>query len=122
MTWVDTYFAALCRKVPDASERVSFLEVRFDDGSQPTRNKCHENVDRWVKNNPQYWAVRGWAVNGNGGYYLLDAHSVVCDERGALWDITFPDLAAHGLLFIRHWGAADEFTRVRAQREQHICL
>jgi hypothetical protein len=62
--------------------------------------------------------VRGWVVNG---CYVLDAHSVVCDQEGALWDITFPDLAENGVLFIRHFGTEEEFTNVRKQRAQHVC-
>ena len=52
---------------------------------------------------------------------VLDAHSVVCDREGILWDITFPDLAEHGILFIRHTGCDEEFTEIRHARAQHIC-
>jgi hypothetical protein len=102
---VASYFATLCLRLPCESERVFFKDVQFDDGSQPLRNKCHDNVDAWTTRNPQYRAVKGWAISG----CVLDAHSVVCDEHGILWDITFPDLASRGILFIRHHGTEEEF-------------
>ncbi|HXR16026.1 MAG TPA: hypothetical protein VN777_07405 [Terriglobales bacterium] len=117
-TWVDPYFADLCARLPAEAERVSFRQVSLE-GWQPQRNDCHENVDFLVQHNPRYKPVHGWAVSG---CYVLDAHSVVCDQQGTLWDITFPDLAEYGILFIRHRGTEQEFSKVRKQRAQHICL
>jgi hypothetical protein len=65
--------------------------------------------------------MRGWVVNS----WVLDAHSVIYDPQSErLWDITFPDLAEHGIRFLRHpSGQTDEdFFRVEAQRRQHYCL
>jgi hypothetical protein len=118
MTEIDQYFEAFRRRLPSA-ERVAFKEIGLRDGSWPIRNKCHDNVDAWVLANPHYRAVRGWVVTGG---HILDAHSVICDQRGKLWDITFPDLAAVGFLFIRHRGTDEQFFSVRTRRAQHIFL
>jgi hypothetical protein len=117
MTSLDSYFDALCARLPDQAERVGFHPVA-PGGWQPKRNDCHANVKAFVEGNPEYRPVRGWVVNT----WLLDAHSVVCDEEGTLWDITFPDLAAQGILFIRHDGTDEEFLEIRNLRSQHICV
>lgn len=119
MTWIDSYFDDLRKRLPDESERVFFKNLCFDDGSPLPRNRCHENVDRWVKSNPEHRAVRGWVVSGR---CVVDAHSVICDRHGTLWDITFPDAAADGILFLRHRGTGEEFDRARNQQAQHVFL
>jgi hypothetical protein len=72
-----------------------------------------------VNLHPEFQAIKGWLVSGG---YVLDAHSVVCDAAGALWDITFPDLADQRTLFIRHQGTDDEFTSLRKDHPQHIFI
>ena len=53
---------------------------------------------------------------------VLDAHSVVCDRAGTLWDVTFPDLAEQGILFVRHCGTEEEFNEIRTARSQHVLM
>lgn len=117
-SWIESYFADLCARLPAEAERVSYFEVSLE-GWQPQRNDCHGNVDFFAQHNAQYRPVRGWVVSG---CYVLDAHSVVSDQQGTLWDITFPDPAGRGILFIRHRGTEEEFSKVRKQRAQHICV
>jgi len=116
MISVDLYFESLLARLDDA-ERVPFREVYLDHGIRPVRNECHDNVDAFIKSHLQFRAVRGWAVTAG---CILDAHSVVCDEHGFLWDITFDSLPEPGLLFIRHRGTDEEFIGLRMQRAQHI--
>ena len=67
-------------------------QVRFTDGSQPVAARCHDNVDRWVSENPGCSAVRGWAVLGGGaGHWRLTLHSVIQTPDRQLLDITYLD-------------------------------
>ena len=121
MASIESYFAALCARLPDEIETARFFDIRARlEGWR--RNNCHGNVQAFVAKYPQYRAVRGWAVNGAQGAHQLDAHSVICDADDILWDITFPDLAEHGIRFLRHRGTDEEFCEARAHREQHFCI
>jgi hypothetical protein len=121
MTSIESYFADLCARLPGETETVRFRDVRaFIEGWR--RNDCHGNVKALIANHPEYRAVRGWAVSGAHGAYQLGAHSVVSDGEGTLWDITFPDLAEHGIRFLCHRGTEQEFCDARAHRELHFCF
>jgi hypothetical protein len=78
-------FRATLRHRAPAAKFVPFREVQFQDGAEPQANACHVNVERWVTENPQHKAVRGWLVTSG---FLLDRHSVIVDEHGELFDIT----------------------------------
>jgi len=112
--WLVDYFddallrAATARPLP-------FRQVKFTDGTDPVRNKCHENVARWVDENPCHRSVRGWLISaGAGASLLLDAHSAVTDGISE-FDIT-PLLQP--CLFIRHAGSDQDFTIANAGRSQ----
>jgi hypothetical protein len=55
----------------------------------PMPNRCHDNAAAWVKAHPTWTVVHGWLPFGDtvGGAFF-DAHSVVRDPAGTLWDIT----------------------------------
>ena len=58
---------------------------------KPVKNDCHANVSTWCKNREGFQAVRGWLyfdLNNVMPIVLFNAHSVVRDEHGQLWDIT----------------------------------
>ncbi|WP_421847976.1 hypothetical protein [Novosphingobium sp.] len=61
-------------------------QVKFLDGTVPERNRCHDNVDRWVAENEGAVAVRGWLINDA----TVDLHSVVRNQ-GQTFDITHRD-------------------------------
>jgi hypothetical protein len=96
-----TLFAKLSEAIKHAAI-VRFRNVRFLDGTAPSRNKCHENVDTWVRQNPQDRAVNGWLVSG----LVIDRHSVVQGHDGQLFDITPLD---YRVGFVRHPGTDNEF-------------
>lgn len=94
-------------------------EVRFADGSPPLRAQCHENVDRWVEENPGWQAVRGWLMDGDGGNgrYLFVAHSLACGNDALLVDIT--PMPNRALRFVPHLGSEAEYA---ARRQPQIWL
>jgi hypothetical protein len=93
---------ALCERRL-SSILVPLRGVRFSNGEEPGYNVCHLNVARWVKENRECTPVRGWLDSGG----ILDAHSVVADAYGTLFDIT--PLQLPGLRFVRHLGTENEF-------------
>jgi hypothetical protein len=97
--------AELLGKLNEAIEQaaiVPFREVIFRDGTVPSQNKCHENVDTWVRQNPQDRTVNGWLVSG----LIIDRHSVVEGHDGQLSDITPLE---YRVPFVRHPGTDGEF-------------
>ena len=91
--------------------------VSFRDGSPPQANKCHENADRWVRENPSCAAVRRWAIEAESGdHLLLVAHSVVQEGDGQLVDITLGQPHA----FLRHEGELALFDRIRLNNAQRF--
>jgi hypothetical protein len=80
----EEFLAELRFRVP-FSRVIPFRVVRFKNGEEPQLNVCHMNVEKWIKENPKHTPVRGWLVTSD---FLLDAHSVVADEREILFDIT----------------------------------
>ena len=57
----------------------------------PALNDCHLNVSTWCKHSQGYAAVRGWLYFDfldQLPFVLFNAHSVVRDAEGKLWDIT----------------------------------
>ena len=72
---------------------------------------CHENAKRWIDAHPDHSIVRGWIIVTD---FLLDAHSVIADDQGALIDVT-PRVSQQRLPFIRHPGTEDEFWRMPPQ-------
>lgn len=103
------YFRQLYDRLGTAL-KVPFREVSFGEW-KPAPNKCHDNVDYWVRHHPGCRAVRGWIfwpAGGEGRNRFL-AHSMVEDE-GDLFDITPMDRnARESLLFLRHFGSDAEF-------------
>jgi hypothetical protein len=88
---------------------IPFREVWLKAGA-PQYNKCHENVAAWVEENAGHKPVRGWLVMG----LLLNAHSVVADIDGAMFDIT-PLQTPQRLPFLPHLGSESEFRALPAE-------
>jgi hypothetical protein len=81
------------------------------------RNKCHENVDRFVAENPDYKAVRGWiSINA----WIRDAHSIVEGPGGERFDITpfEPESCRSATRFAEHMGDEESFQGERAYQGQ----
>lgn len=75
----------------------------------PAPNRCHENVAAWVERFPLWTVVRGWLLISQHDALgaMFDAHSVVRDEEGHLWDVTQNDVHQ----FLIHPGDEDEFMK-----------
>jgi hypothetical protein len=94
--------------------RPELVSLTFSDGSSPRQSCCHENVERYVRENPESAAVRGWTIIGEiAGHLHMGAHSVV-DAHGSLIDIT--PLPHEPIGFISHLGTDEEFRAAREGR------
>jgi len=109
---IETYFQSLYARRHSAA-RIRHRSVSIGDWV-PERNRCHANVDHFVKLNQCSKAVRGWMIiseDANGRCWF-EAHSVI-EEQGELLDITLPDQAACNLIrFLRHVGTEEEFWKI----------
>jgi hypothetical protein len=74
-------------------------------GFRTEGSKCHENVDRWCRENPGDKPVRGWLVTGE---YMFTKHSVVDRGPAGLLDIT-PLSDRTYSDFLTHDGSQEEF-------------
>jgi hypothetical protein len=118
----DAYFSGLCKRLHVGADPVEHFEVSLGNW-RPEPAQCHENVNAWVRNRPQYRTVRGWLVSEQGpGLYWLTAHSVVCDQQGKLLDITPPirDTARLETRFLRHLGTEEQFSALLPRNNQRI--
>jgi hypothetical protein len=81
-------------------------------GFQVERSKCHENVNRWCRENPGHKPVRGWLVEGEY-MFMFTRHSVIDRGPAGLLDITLPDRTCSN--FLIHDGSQEEFDTLRNQ-------
>jgi hypothetical protein len=82
-------------------------------------NNCHMNAAGWVRAHPSHKAVRGWLIFdlelggqilGYEPHFDFLAHTVIEDEKGALFDITpVYDPLAGTYPFLPHPGPQAEF-------------
>ena len=98
----------LRRRASEAAP-LEFEEVSFKDGSSPQFNKCHDNVTRWILENPRCTRVRGWLVTSG---FMFEKHSAV-HEDGRIYDIT--PSRRPGTPFLRHEGDDAEFCQFQNQ-------
>ncbi len=60
------------------------------DGWEPQPQFCHQNVARFVDENPEYTAVHGWYVSDLADQFAFLPHSIVQDPNGVYINITHP--------------------------------
>lgn len=116
----EQYRLAICDALQSAGS-IPFRSVTFHDGTAPQRNQCHENVGRFVSENPGYEAVRGWiSINA----WIRDAHSIVEGPSGERFDITpfEPESCRSATSFAEHIGDEETFQRERAYQPQFYCV
>jgi|ERR1700685_1155363 len=109
------YEKSICQRLAEATQ-VSHRKVLFADGSLPVQSVCHQNVDRFIKENSGYKVVRGWVTYADFGLSVgLTAHSVIQDRDGQLIDITplGNERDRPGMRFVRHIGTEQEFRSMR---------
>lgn len=103
---------------------VPFVEKELDDW-KPAPRWCHDNVDRWVQENPGSKIVRGWVLFdlvGLDGVFQFTAHSVVEQPDGTLIDIT-PTLASRPYRFLSDDLGVERYEEmIRAKGVQHLRL
>jgi hypothetical protein len=75
----------------------------------PASNRCHQNAAAWVERFPSWQVVPGWLLVTEHDVMgtMFDAHSVVRDTDGHLWDVTQNDVHR----FLVHPGDHDEFAK-----------
>ena len=78
----------------------------------PAQGECHANALAWVRRHPDHEVVHGWLyiMGQPGSDAVFEAHSVVSDCEGLLWDVT----KLHGTdhIFLVHDRDAEEFLRL----------
>jgi hypothetical protein len=72
------------------------------------KNKCHENVEKWIALHPQDRAIRGYLVSPQTEFSaaVFDLHSVIQLRDGSLVDVT---PLCYPLLFVRHDMSEEQF-------------
>lgn len=101
--WPAAYFEERVAGAAEAQD-VPRIAVQYRDGSTPHRARCHDNVDRWIDENPSAFAVRGWLISARlGDSWMLEAHSVVRLPDQTRADITL-QLADQRAPFLTHVG------------------
>ena len=109
------YEATVCERLSSA-QPVPFRRVSFVKGDCPQEGHCHENVERYVAENPGTSVLRGWLpyhqIWDNGVKQRLTSHSVVRGINGELFDITPFGNNDHRdkLVFVPHLGDEQEFS------------
>jgi hypothetical protein len=99
--------------------RASATPVRHDlrdmKSGPPQAAYCHDNVARFVGENPDHRQVYGWIVRDNSdiGYIWFYPHSVVAEPNGGMFDIT-PSRGPSSA-FLPHQGAGEEFEALLVQ-------
>jgi hypothetical protein len=118
------YETDICARLKEA-DVIPFREVSIGDW-RPAVAECHQNVDRWVRSNPQsVAAVRGWVTCyaiGELGHKLA-AHTIVKDVDGTLFDITplADERARGGMRFVAHLGDDLSFFAMEASGNSFTC-
>jgi hypothetical protein len=80
--------------------------------------ECHQNSERWARDNSGWKAIDGWLVFDYTSLEPLslplvqfNPHSVVEDENGTRVDVT-PSRASQRYPFLEHEGPRDDFIRI----------
>ncbi len=82
---------------------IPFRQVVFKDRTSPVSNFCHENVRRYVAENPECSRVCGWLLSCG---FIFDKHSIVESGDGSRFDITPLRFETP---FLEHPGAEGDF-------------
>jgi hypothetical protein len=113
---IGEYFQRLYESL-DLAVEVQFREVSLNNWT-PEMNKCHDNVNHWVRHSAARRAVRGWIFwpPDETGKCRFFAHSMV-EEDGVLIDITPIDsnVPRRCLRFLTHKGSETDFECMRTQ-------
>jgi hypothetical protein len=110
----------LARKLYERRAEAVVVPYEDREGSdwKPSERDCHNNVDRWVLENPDTRSVRGWIVfdfektsRGLMPMVRFTPHSVVEEADGRLVDIT-PSKASQRYPFLPHADSDGSFEEI----------
>lgn len=89
-------------------------------GWSPQVGECHANAEVIARLDPSWAVVHGWLCVGGAGGAIFNAHSIVADQDGKLFDFTPADPLVRDdeRWFIRHPGSDDDFERLVIKRKQ----
>lgn len=76
-------------------------------------NQCHDNAKAYVKQQEGFEVVRGWLVEDFDSFTYFNAHSVVRNSLGELFD---PTPMRQHCLFLIHEGDEEDFAMQRHNR------
>jgi hypothetical protein len=102
------------------------FEARTMASGLPQEHECHDNIRRWISENPDHKPVRGWLVfdlhrtsRGLMSVCRFTAHSVVEEPSGRLIDIT-PSKASQRYPFLRDNGSEEQFVAIVTSGTIHL--
>ena len=92
-------------------EQAFFVPLKTAEGAE--YNQCHENAEAHVARHAGCQVVRGWLIEDFVGFTYFNAHTVVRDSLGELFD---PTPMRQRCLFILHEGDEADFAVQRQNR------
>jgi len=98
----------------DARRQQGFL-VPMNPVEGAAHNQCHENAEAYVRQHVDFQVVRGWLIEDFDSFTYFNAHSVVQDPSGELFD---PTPMRQHCRFILHEGDEEEFALQRHNRRR----
>lgn len=98
----------------DARRKQAVL-VSLNPAEGAAYNQCHENAEAYVSNHVGFQVVRGWLIEDFVGFTYFNAHSVVRDFSGELFD---PTPMRQHCLFLLHEGDEEDFAVQRHNRSR----
>jgi len=115
---IRSYFARQFGRIGRDDIEMNVTGVTFRNGDAPKAHECHDNVRRWVLENPGSGPVEGWILSGAGAFgCVFDAHSIINLPDGSFLDIT--PRPSDPVRFLRHDGDAAEFREVMGRAKQY---
>jgi hypothetical protein len=96
----------------DARREQGFL-VPLQPAPGATYNQCHENAEAYVCQHVGFEVVRGWLIEEFADFTYFNAHSVVRDTSGQMFD---PTPMRQHCLFLLHDGDEEDFAVQRYNR------
>ncbi len=95
------------------ARRAEGLLVHLQPAEGAAYNQCHENAEAYVDKHEGFRVVRGWLIEDFDSFTYFNAHSVVRDSSGELFD---PTPMRQHCLFLLHDGDEEDFAVQRHNR------
>jgi hypothetical protein len=103
--------AELGAKLDARREHGFLIPLQPEEGA--AYNKCHDNAEAYVNQHEGFQVVRGWLVEDFDSFTYFNAHSVVRNSFGELFD---PTPMRQQCLFLIHEGDEEDFAVQRHNR------